>query len=303
MRTFEGERYDFQAIGGFVLARATAPNDTFQVQIETAASWTIDAASVTTQAAAQVGAHVVTFGAGWDTPVWLDGAPDTALVANGAAQDLGAGSLRAISPTEFQLTWSTGESLTVTDAGPYLDDSVSLGAAQGPGSVQGLLGSNSGQATDFRLADGTVLYGPLTDATLDGVFADAWRVNPSTLLLRDVPLQFIRDGAVVTAATAPRQVLSAGAGEDVLSDAGGFGAIFSGTLTDLAAEAIEDFTAKNLIDIAGLDAARTRLAWSSGELTICDGTHTGDLRIAGPAETAMFNARSDGHGGTLIGLQ
>ena len=51
--------------------------------------------------------------------------------------------------------------------------------------MQGLLGSHSGQATDFQLPNGTVLAQPLSDAEILGVFADAWRVAPGASLLDD----------------------------------------------------------------------------------------------------------------------
>jgi len=51
--------------------------------------------------------------------------------------------------------------------------------------VQGLLGSNSGQATDFQLPNGSVLPQPLGDDQLLGAFADAWRVAPGASLFDD----------------------------------------------------------------------------------------------------------------------
>src|SRR5271170_6699189 len=60
---------------------------------------------------------------------------------------------------------------------------MTLGASDGPGSVQGLLGSNSGQASDLQLADGTVLAPPVSDSELLGKFADAWRLAPNQSML------------------------------------------------------------------------------------------------------------------------
>jgi hypothetical protein len=248
----------------------------------------------------------VSFAIGRSDVVWLDGAPDRALLAGGTAQDLGAGRLEELSPATFRLSWYSGETLTVTNVGPYLDDAISLGPNARPGSVQGLLGSNSVQAHDFQLADGSVLSGPLSERDLAGVFANSWRVTPANSLLGNVPMQFLRDGQVVTVATAPGQVLSAGAGENVLSDTGGFGATFSGGLADLVSEAIEGFSRHDTIDIAGLNFATTRLTWSgfgdSGSLLVSDGVHAGGLRMSGQLANQTFHAASDGHGGVLIAL-
>ena len=51
--------------------------------------------------------------------------------------------------------------------------------------MQGLLGSDSGQATDFQLPNGSVLPQPLSGDELLGRFADAWRVAPGASLLDD----------------------------------------------------------------------------------------------------------------------
>ena len=53
------------------------------------------------------------------------------------------------------------------DRGIYLDWTVALGPHDGPGSVRGLLGSNTGQTNDdFQLQDGTVLAQPLSEAEI-----------------------------------------------------------------------------------------------------------------------------------------
>ena len=53
--------------------------------------------------------------------------------------------------------------------------------------MQGLLGSNSGQATDFQMPNGSVLQPPLSTDQILGSFADAWRVAPSASLFDDRP--------------------------------------------------------------------------------------------------------------------
>ena len=306
MVTFDGLHYDFQAVGGFVLTRSTVQGDTFQIQIETAASPTISAVSITTAAAAQVGSDVVTFGIDRGSVVWVDGAPDTALSAGNPVQNLAGGQLVEISPTTFRLTWATGEALTITDSGAYLNSAVSLPATDGAGSVQGLLGSDSGQANDFQLPDGTVLARPLSDSELYGAFATAWR---GAALFGAAPMQFIysagADGQTVMQATAPGQILSGGDGVTVLSDADGFGATFLGSLSDLANEAITGFSAKDVIDVTDLNSATAAINYDgssgAGVLTVSDGVHGGGIQLSGQI-SGGFHVTSDGHGGSLIAL-
>ncbi|MBY0322702.1 MAG: hypothetical protein K2X72_28545, partial [Reyranella sp.] len=85
-----------------------------------------------------------------------------------------------------QLTWNSGQRVTVTDRGDWLDWTVALAPHDGPGSVRGLLGSNGGAASNFQLPDGTVLVQPSADVLLT-VFADAWSVTPGASLLDDGP--------------------------------------------------------------------------------------------------------------------
>jgi hypothetical protein len=205
MITFDGLYYDFQAVGDFVAVRPTDPGNPCQIQIRTES--VPGATSVTTELAAQLGGDRVTFATGRANPVYVDGAPDTALQM-GAAQSLAGGTLTEIFPGAWQLTWNTGQSVTVTEQDGYLDWSVSLGPHDGPGSVQGLLGSDSGRATDFQLPNGTVLPQPLSSDELLGSFADAWRVAPGTSLLDDMSVPAV---PVTAISPATLQFISAAA--------------------------------------------------------------------------------------------
>ena len=76
--------------------------------------------------------------------------------------------------------------MTVTNhLGIYLDWSVTVGPNDVPGSVHGLLGSDTGQANDFQLRDGTVLTPPLSDQQMLGLYANSWRVTSGASLLDD----------------------------------------------------------------------------------------------------------------------
>jgi hypothetical protein len=107
----------------------------------------------------------------------------------GGQQDLADGTLARLSSTTYRLAWNTGESVAVavTSQGGWLDWPVGLGPLHGPGSVQGLLGSDSRQATDFQLPNGSVLQPPLSTGQILGSFAEAWRVAPGAALFDDRP--------------------------------------------------------------------------------------------------------------------
>jgi T5SS/PEP-CTERM-associated repeat protein len=174
MLTFDGLHYDFQAVGAFVAVRSTAPGTPWQVQIETAGVHGV--ASVTTELAVAFGDAVVTFALGRPISLHVDGAADTTL-HSGALGGIPGGTLTQLAANAYQLSWSSGQSVIVSYHGDYIDWGVALAPHDGPGSVQGLLGSHSGPGTDFQLPDGTVLTHPLSNEEIVGFFADAWRVD------------------------------------------------------------------------------------------------------------------------------
>jgi von Willebrand factor type D domain len=183
MTTFDGLHYDFQAIGDFVAVRSTGSANPWGIELRTASA--PGATSNTIGLAAELGDDRVTFAVGRSDPVSVDGTADTLQV--GATQNLADGALTRLSANVYRLSWSAGESLTVavTGQGGWLDWSVALGPNDGPGSVQGLLGGDSGQATDFQLPNGSVLPQPLSSQQILGTFADAWRVAPGASLFDD----------------------------------------------------------------------------------------------------------------------
>lgn len=172
MTTFDGLHYDFQAVGEFVAVRWTDPGTPREVRIETAGIHGV--ASITTELAAAFGNSVVTFAIGQPISLHVDGAPDTALLVNGV-QAVPGGTLAQLSSNTYQLTWNTGQSITVSYHGDWLDWGIALAPHDGAGSVQGLLGSHSGQGTEFRLPDGTALPQHLSNEQIVGFYADAWR--------------------------------------------------------------------------------------------------------------------------------
>jgi hypothetical protein len=101
--------------------------------------------------------------------------------------NLNGGRLIELSPALFKLVWNTGEEMTVTVGGDLLNYTIHLPAKDGPNSIEGLLGSHTGAANDFQLADGTVLPQPLASSDLYGKFANAWRIPVHTQGLFDYP--------------------------------------------------------------------------------------------------------------------
>ena len=309
MMTFDGLRYDFQAVGSYILTRSTTPGDRFEIQMQTAADAVYNAVSFNVLEAAQVGSDVVTFGIGRDLMVWVNGKPDTALTAATPVQTLDGGTLTWLSDTSFQLDWTTGQSVAVADRGPYLDSSVTLGSATG--GVEGLLGIADGNtADDFQLPNGTVLQQPLSDQVIGDTLGGAWSVTAANSLLAGdamatsaadptiapvtaatfgtEPAQFVHASAAagpsINQASAKDQVLNAASGAGVLSDAGGFGATFQGTLAQLARVQLTGLSAKDLIDITDLGSTHAIASYTgsgaAGVLKVSNATQNGELRLS-----------------------
>lgn len=195
MMTFDGLRYDFQAVGDFTLVRSTAADAPLAVQIRTSAYPLHDLTSVTTEVAAKVGADQVRFDLGGS--VTVDGSAAT------HTQSLDGGMLVMLSPHAYELDWANGESLLVTDQGLYFDLDMRLGPHDAPGSVQGLMGNHTGDATALQMPDGVVLKVPLSDSDILGRYADAWRVSPSTSMLSAPERMAFVNAAPSSAADAP----------------------------------------------------------------------------------------------------
>jgi hypothetical protein len=181
LTTYDGLHYNFQAAGEFVLTKSTQPGNTFQVQVRLQPYNGSTSVTVMTQIAAAVGTDRLTFGIGRSSFLMVDGeAPSLGV---GKTLDLADGQLVQLAGNEYQLTWNTGEVLTVTNAGSYINLGITGGPADTSGSVEGLLGSDSGQANDFALPDGMVLPQPLSATTFYTQFANAWRISQATSLM------------------------------------------------------------------------------------------------------------------------
>ena len=190
--TFDGGDYSFNPEGEFVLAKSTLAGDSFEVQARYAPWDNSTSGSTTIAIAAMVGTDRVTFQVD-RAPLLMVNGQATALNFVGGVLQLpgGGGTVTELSASSYQVTWSTGERMMVTEnsesTGPYLDTSVSLAPGAAPGSVDGLLGTDSGSANDFTLPDGTVLQQPLTTDQLYQDFGAAYRVPAGTQGLFDYP--------------------------------------------------------------------------------------------------------------------
>ena len=183
LTTFDGLYYNFQAQGEFVLAESTIPGDTFQIQARMQPYNGSSSVSINTMVAAQVGNDRVTFGIGRTDTVWIDG--QGVSLSGNPVVTLADGTLEQISADTYRLVWNTGEELGITDAGSYLNATVSLPSSDA-GNVQGLLGNDGGDpANDLTLPNGTPIEtdGSISYAQLYGTYAASWEVTDSTSLM------------------------------------------------------------------------------------------------------------------------
>jgi hypothetical protein len=299
--TFDGLHYDFQADGDYVLTRSTVAGNPFQIQIHTDAYPLNDLASVITQAAADVGGNDVQFNL--NGSVAINGVTDSVL-SPGAVQAMSGGTLTALGNDSYSLVWSTGETLTVTNAGLCLNLSTTVGPNDGPGSVQGLLGSLTGQAHDLQLADGTVLPIPSDDSVLLGAYASSWAVTAAQSLLGSsmtVPVQAadlrLPPAMTLLQAIGPSQILT---GSQGLANQA---VTISGSLATLAGDTVVNLGSADLIDFTNLGvAAATTWTAATGLLTVSDGTQSTSLHLLVPSAAASVHVVSDQHGGTLVGI-
>jgi hypothetical protein len=181
MKTFSGQKYDFQAVGEFVLTRSTRPGDDFEVQVRTRLLSEHGHATFFTQAAAQVEDQRVTFDAerakAGGSFIWVDGLP-VALDRGDPPLELDGGKIVRLSDKRYEVRWDTGRRLYITDGGGYVNVSATLSPEDQPGSVEGLLGDDSDAPLPFS-----------SKRDLYGAFADAWRITQETSLFDYVGAQ------------------------------------------------------------------------------------------------------------------
>ena len=191
LRTYDGLRYDVQAVGEFELTRSD--DGTFEIQARQQAVTAWSAASVATAVAARIGESRAMISlatdagiAGMRLVVAIDGAPDTAV------GPLSLGSAGSVERTEdggqVALRWADGSiALAGIIPGEGIDVEI-LPAASLRGHLEGLLGNDDGSsAGDLRFPDGSTLPTAASALDLDGRFADAWRLTDATSLFSYAP--------------------------------------------------------------------------------------------------------------------
>jgi hypothetical protein len=136
--------------------------------------------------------------------VWVDGAPVN-ISPDNPVFTLPDGTVTEVSTNEYRVVWNTGEVVTVNPFGDGMGLTITLSSTDGPGSVQGLFGSDSGAANDFALPDGTVLQQPLSQDEFYQEWANAWRVTQDASLFDYGTGQTT---ATFTDTTYPRQLLT-----------------------------------------------------------------------------------------------
>ena len=151
--TFDNLRYEFQAVGDFVLAKSTRAGDNFEVDIRTEA-WNPanGSASVTREAAVETGTHRVTVDVARAQLLWIDGKPID--LAQGATLSLSDGGTVQLSGNQYIVSARGGEVTTITVSKSFLDTNVTLGSNGPKGQMIGLLGDGDGSVSnDLQLAD------------------------------------------------------------------------------------------------------------------------------------------------------
>ncbi|WNJ88632.1 Ig-like domain-containing protein [Bosea sp. 685] len=174
--TFDGFAYDFQAVGEFTLVRG----QDFEIQVRQQATATDIA--VNTAVAFRFGASTVGLYAGANTSLLIDGMP--VFLANGGSYAVGGGSVSRLGDA-YTVTNAKGDGITAHIRGTSIDVEVFLSPDRA-GKVSGLLGNDDGNvANDLVLADGTALTGPVPAQTLNGAYAETWRVAGGNSLFAD----------------------------------------------------------------------------------------------------------------------
>lgn len=179
LMTFDGQAYDFQAVGEFVAA--VAPRGGLQVQVRQQPFTTSKDVSVTTSVAMDIAGDVVEI---------ASGDAGMALLVNGAARPLSPGPLPKGGTIEILtgdrgpealMAWPDGSLANVSQVGKV---GLLLRLRPSParaGGLQGLFGDFDGDpANDVRIRGGEVIAPSF--ATLYPVYADSWRITQAASL-------------------------------------------------------------------------------------------------------------------------
>jgi len=172
--TFDGLRYDFQAVGEFTLVRDA--RDAMEVQTRTR-RWGYRNVAINVAVALRVGSDRLGFYADGSTRingVQTDIREGMTLLMGGGVVWRHASNVLVVWPDNTQVHLSLGS---------YVGVQVFLADARKGGSVSGLLGDfNDDLAGDLVANGGSAIAASPTFAELYGAFADSWRVDSRTTL-------------------------------------------------------------------------------------------------------------------------
>ena len=85
-------------------------------------------------------------------------------------------------------------------------------------------------------------------------------------------------------------------GELVLAQSQGY----AGTVSDFSKTGATTVDLEDIAFIGGTTKATYAGTTTSGVLTVTDGTHTAEIKLAGNYTTSTFTVLTDGHGGTIV---
>ncbi|MFM6207600.1 VWD domain-containing protein, partial [Planktothrix sp.] len=150
--TLDGQKYDYQAVGEFVLTRTK--NRQFEIQVRQAPFKNINTAAINAAVAMKVGdARVGIYATGFPDdqtkiPLRIDGKP---VELKGTQNLAGGGSITQNGGTSWTVQWPTGEvaNFEIADPGgsPMID--LSTGVTENDqGQLEGLLGNFNGNPSD-----------------------------------------------------------------------------------------------------------------------------------------------------------
>lgn len=217
LTTFDGQRFDHQAMGEFVLTRTK--NRQFEIQVREAPYKAIKTAAINTAAAIKVGnTRVALYADGFpddqtSIPLRIDGKP---VDLQGTQNLPGGGSITRTGNLDWAVQWPTGEQATFHIRGEGKGSTmveITPGVTDNDrGQLEGLLGNfNGNPSDDFMTRDGRVIaenkeamnvarsvlnnfnvsqYVPIqldkaTELFLESIhkqFGDSWRISKSESL-------------------------------------------------------------------------------------------------------------------------
>jgi hypothetical protein len=184
--TFDGTRYDFQAVGEFVAG--DDPDGGFQVQVRQEPVPGSRVVSMNSAVAFDVAGDRVEVRVGDLAPVLLVGGalrtePEVALPGGGTARRVAAARGRTV-----VVTWPDGSVAAARSIGRWGLHLTVQPSEERAGRLVGLLGDFDGdRANDVRPREGEPLAAPFAFEELYGDFAGSWRVDAGTSLFTYPP--------------------------------------------------------------------------------------------------------------------